>query len=142
MLKTESLQISGSSEKEKKDENSLNTRDGYLEPLKPIRADKIIANSGSKIIENRQLLKGVDYYDRESLLASAGEQASIKKETQWATGALWKIADVGVRALDDIAEGDYKLNRTTIESGRTRKLVFETPLFGVSTPIRNTGGLQ
>jgi hypothetical protein len=54
-----------------------------------------------------------------------------------AKSALWRIADAGVRGLNQITEEDVELARNVDDDGRTRSLRFETEIFGISTPLQN-----
>lgn len=57
---------------------------------------------------------------------------------EMARDAIWKLADAGVRSLNQISEEEIQLERSTDNDGRTRALRFETSIFGVSAPLRNT----
>jgi len=56
--------------------------------------------------------------------------------------SFWTIADAGVQRLNYLTEEDYSLERETDRQGRIRRLTFETPFFGISTPVRNHGSSQ
>lgn len=53
--------------------------------------------------------------------------------------SLWKIASAGIQRINEFSEEDYSLDRKTDEYGKTRWLTLETPLFGISVPMRNPG---
>ena len=56
--------------------------------------------------------------------------------------SLWRLADAGIQKINELAEDDYSLDRETNDEGKTRRLTFETPLFGISAPMRNTDNPQ
>ena len=52
--------------------------------------------------------------------------------------ALWKLADAGVRGINQIVEDEVKFDREIDDQGKTRGFKFETAIFGISTPMQNT----
>jgi hypothetical protein len=56
-----------------------------------------------------------------------------------ARDALWKMADAGVRGINQIIEDEVEFDREIDEEGKTRGFKFETAIFGISTPLQNTG---
>jgi hypothetical protein len=52
--------------------------------------------------------------------------------------SLWKLADNSIDRINEISEEDYSLERKLDEEGRTRRFTFESPVFGISAPLRNT----
>ena len=50
--------------------------------------------------------------------------------------SLWILADAGVRGLNSISEEEYLLDREKDNSGRIRRFTFDTPVFGISAPVR------
>lgn len=51
--------------------------------------------------------------------------------------SLWKLADASVRGLNNIAEDEYHLSRKKDGNGNTRRFTFDSPIFGISAPLRN-----
>ncbi len=52
--------------------------------------------------------------------------------------SLWILADAGVRGLNSVSEDEYHLDRETDKNGKTRRITFDTPIFGISTPLRKS----
>ena len=50
--------------------------------------------------------------------------------------SLWILADAGVRGLSSVAEDEYHLDREKDKNGKTRRITFDTPVFGFSAPVR------
>lgn len=56
--------------------------------------------------------------------------------------SLWRLADAGIKRINSTTEENYSLDRVIDEEGRTRRLTFETPLFGISAPLQNANNSQ
>jgi len=56
--------------------------------------------------------------------------------------SFWSIADAGVQRINNLTEENYSLEREIDNQGRIRRLKFETPLFGISAPVRNHANSQ
>ena len=84
-------------------------------------------------------LRGTKFDDYMSLQEYAMEQFSkrISGDPAEKKFSLWKLADAGIQKINEFSEGDYSLERKTDEYGESRRLTFETPLFGISAPMRN-----
>ena len=54
--------------------------------------------------------------------------------------SIWTLADAGIHKINELSEEAYSLDRKTDELGKTRRLTIETPLFGLSAPVRNLEG--
>ncbi len=50
--------------------------------------------------------------------------------------SLWILADASVRGLNSVAEDEYHLDREKDKNGKTRRITFDTPVFGISAPLR------
>jgi hypothetical protein len=50
--------------------------------------------------------------------------------------SLWILADAGVRGLNSVSEDEYHLDRKKDKNGRTRRFTFDSPVFGISAPLR------
>ncbi len=50
--------------------------------------------------------------------------------------SLWILADVSVRGLNSVSEDEYHLDREKDKNGKTRRITFDTPVFGISAPLR------
>jgi len=50
--------------------------------------------------------------------------------------SLWILADASVRGLNSVAEDEYHLDRKKDKNGKTRRFTFDTPVFGISAPVR------
>jgi hypothetical protein len=51
--------------------------------------------------------------------------------------SLWILADAGVRGLNSVSEEAYHLDREKDKNGRIRRFTLDTPVFGISAPVRN-----
>jgi len=54
----------------------------------------------------------------------------------------WDLAYNGFNGLDRISEGSYALNRDVDEEGSVKRIMFETPVIGLSLPLKNNKNLQ
>ena len=52
--------------------------------------------------------------------------------------SLWFLADAGVRGLNTISEDEYHLDREKDKTGNTRRFTLDTPVFGISAPLRKS----
>jgi hypothetical protein len=50
--------------------------------------------------------------------------------------SLWILADISVRGLNSVSEEEYHLDREKDKNGKTRRITFDTPVFGISAPLR------
>ena len=50
--------------------------------------------------------------------------------------SLWMLADASVRGLNSLSEDEYHLDRKKDENGKTRRITLDTPVFGISAPLR------
>jgi hypothetical protein len=64
-------------------------------------------------------------------LLSVNESDNQKKLT------FWGLASNGLEELNSISEGGYALDRETSENGTLKRISLETPLLGISIPIKN-----
>jgi hypothetical protein len=53
--------------------------------------------------------------------------------------SLWILADAGVRGLNSVSEDEYHLDREKDKNGNIRRFTLDTPIFGISAPLRKTG---
>jgi hypothetical protein len=51
--------------------------------------------------------------------------------------SFWKLADVGIKGLNNISEDEYHLSHTRDKGGNTRRFTFDSPIFGISAPLGN-----
>ena len=56
--------------------------------------------------------------------------------------SLWILADASVRGLNSVSEDEYHLDRKKDKNGKTRRITFDSPVFGISAPLRKTGKKQ
>jgi hypothetical protein len=56
--------------------------------------------------------------------------------------SLWILADASVRGLNSVAEDEYHLDRKKDKNGKTRRITFDTPVFGISAPLRKSDKKQ
>ena len=56
--------------------------------------------------------------------------------------SLWILADAGVRGLNSVSEDEYHLDREKDKNGKIRRITFDTPVFGISAPIRKSDKAQ
>jgi hypothetical protein len=52
--------------------------------------------------------------------------------------SLWILADASVRGLNSVSEDEYHLDRKKDNNGRTRRFTFDSPVFGISAPLRKS----
>ena len=52
--------------------------------------------------------------------------------------SLWILADAGVRGLNSVSEDELHLDRRKDANGKTRRITFDTPVFGISAPLRKS----
>jgi hypothetical protein len=71
---------------------------------------------------------------RTSRLPEHGKTAEIAADNPRLS--LWILADAGVRGLNSVAEDEYHLDREKDKNGKTRRITFDTPVFGFSAPVR------
>jgi hypothetical protein len=50
--------------------------------------------------------------------------------------SLWILADASVKGLNSVSEDEYHLDRKKDKNGKTRRITFDTPVFGISAPLR------
>jgi hypothetical protein len=50
--------------------------------------------------------------------------------------SLWMLADAGVRGLNSVSEDEYLLERKSDKNGNIRRFTLDTPVFGISAPLR------
>jgi hypothetical protein len=50
--------------------------------------------------------------------------------------SLWILADAGVRGLNTVSEDEYLLERERDKKGNIRRFTLDTPVFGISAPLR------
>lgn len=63
---------------------------------------------------------------------------ALENVEEKAKDVVWKLADAGFKGINDISEGEILLSRSTNDEGRTNRLTFETPFFGISAPVGKT----
>lgn len=51
--------------------------------------------------------------------------------------SLWRLADAGISRINRLSEEEYSLVRRTDDGGRTLRFTFETPIFGISAPMKS-----
>jgi hypothetical protein len=51
--------------------------------------------------------------------------------------SFWNLADAGLRRISEMAEEPYSLERETDNQGNTCRITFETPVFGISAPMKS-----
>ena len=110
-----------------------------LSRIQPLGITKVITISSipsyalmHKLQEDQGLLQQMAIDQLDSKLQTA------RSVPERARNALWKIADAGVRGLNSIAEEEIELVRNVDDDGQIRGFKFETSIFGISTPLRNT----
>lgn len=54
----------------------------------------------------------------------------------------WDLASNGFNGLDRISEGSYALNRDINEEGSVKRIMFETPVIGLSLPLKTSKTTQ
>lgn len=62
---------------------------------------------------------------------------SVNESDEQTKLTLWNLASNGFEGLNNISEGGYALNREINENGTTKRISVETPLLGLSIPIKN-----
>ena len=70
----------------------------------------------------------------EYALSQIKSRLFVKKEDEPIT--FWDLANAGINGLDKISEAEYGFDRKYNEEGDMVRLAFETPIFGISTPVK------
>ena len=52
--------------------------------------------------------------------------------------SIWMLADASVRGLNSVSEDEYYLDREKDKNGKIRRITFDSPVFGISAPVRKT----
>ncbi len=107
--------------------------------LEPIGAEQLSNPGRGQEHTMDYHLRGTEFDDYLSLQEYAMLQLSkrIYGDPAEKKFSFWKLANAGIQRINKYSEEDYSLERKTDENGKTRWLTFETPLFGISTPMRN-----
>jgi len=50
--------------------------------------------------------------------------------------SIWMLADASVRGLNSVSEDEYYLDREKDNNGKIRRITFDSPIFGISAPVR------
>ncbi len=111
----------------------------HLARLEPIGAEQLSNPGRGNEHTLVYHLRGTGFDDYLSLQEYAMLQFSkrISSDPAEKKFSLWKLANAGIQNINEFSEEDYSLERKTYEDGKTRWLTFVTPLFGISTPMRN-----
>ncbi len=51
--------------------------------------------------------------------------------------SFWNLADAGLRKISEISNESYSIDREADKQGHTRWIKFESPVFGISTPMKS-----
>ena len=108
----------------------------HLVRLEPKNATALenIENSTVSVMADRLRREGDDYVNMD-VFASQPASTQDQRERKL---SLWRLADAGIQRIDQVSEEDYSFDRETDVTGKTRRITFETPLFGISAPLRNS----
>jgi len=102
----------------------------HLSRIEPIKAEVLPDHRSERFLT---LAPGIYYPEMNTYSAN---RQGLKDQTGKIL-SFWSIADAGVQRINKLTEKDYSLERETDNEGRIQRLTFETPLFGISTPVRN-----
>jgi len=100
-----------------------------LSALKPIEARYISPGEG---IEQKLMAQGL----QEHSIPEADDSPDPERGDRRIS--FWKLADAGIQRINELSEEDYSLERKVDEQGQIRRFTFETPIFGISTPMGST----
>lgn len=78
--------------------------------------------------------KKLGEYVNENILSDffSLEGSSAQEKT-----TIWDLASNGMEGLNSITDGGYALDRETNEKGALKRISLETPLLGISIPVKN-----
>ena len=111
-----------------------------LARIDPIQAEDLSEPAMENGISMVYHLRGTEFDDYLSLQKYAMQQFSRTiRDPRERKISLWKLASAGIQRINEFSEEDYSLDRKTDEYGKTRWLTLETPLFGISAPMKNPG---
>jgi hypothetical protein len=104
-----------------------------IEIHRPVRVDLIKQS-------DREEAKTFDNY--QTLGQFAGEKIlrdllSLNESDNMEKLTFWDLASNGFEGLNSITEGGYALERKTGENGTIKQISLETPLLGISIPVKN-----
>ena len=101
----------------------------HLSAMNPIEAKNISHGEGIR-------QRSVTYSMQEHSITPSDELSSPERGERRIS--FWKLADAGIQRINEMSEEDYSLDRKVDEQGYTRRFTFETPIFGISTPLGST----
>ena len=114
-----------------------------LSRIQPILITKILTVSSITSYAQMQKLRvDPDPVQQLALNQVASKFLVARNLPERARNTFWKLADAGVRGLNSFIEEEIALSRKVDYDGRTTEFKFETSVFGISTPLQNTGMLQ
>ena len=67
-------------------------------------------------------------------LPENGDSAEISGDNHKLS--LWMLADASIRGLNSVSEDEYYLDREKDKNGKTRRITFDSLVFGISSPLR------
>jgi hypothetical protein len=114
----------------------------YREPFTLARIESIEMRRFQSLGEDhingqvRQLHGEAYRYYLRSMKYGLAEAAREKESSNKLS--FWRLADAGIQRINNFSEEEYSLERKVDENGRTRRFTFESPVFGISTPLGNT----
>jgi hypothetical protein len=91
------------------------------------RVEGSTANSDQTDMAYQALRQNFSREDQDKVEDPSGDNPKL---------SLWILADAGVRGLNSVSEDEYHLDRKKDNNGRTRRFTFDSPVFGISAPLR------
>jgi len=98
-----------------------------ISPKSIERVEGSIANTDQTGMANQALRQNFSQEDHDKVEDSSGDNPKL---------SLWILADASVRGLNSVSEDEYHLDRKKDKDGKTRRFTFDTPVFGISAPLR------
>jgi len=116
----------------------INALQASLEPDIPITDQIQLVSSPSQTGSNYDYLTVTEYANKSILrrILRIDPAGSERKLT------FWDLADLGFNGMDNLFEGNYKLDRDIDEYGNVKKISFETPIFGYTASVKSNKDVQ
>lgn len=115
-------------------------KDGSNPPMETIPLVRIKSKSIPRVTKSKE---GSDEITSPYLsLRPAANQLEGENPAEGAENnprlSLWILADAGIKGLNSVSEDEYHLDRKKDKNGKTRRITFDTPVFGISAPLRKS----
>jgi len=110
----------------------------YLEMQAHPSPDRLLSIPKRNLITSEEYLTIIEFAG-DRLKKDVIQKISVSKEHNL---TFWDLAYTGFNGLDKISEGSYALNREIDEKGSVRRIMFETPVIGLSIPLKGNKNPQ